>query len=218
MLVDNVLAELNSLSDPSGLEGMKRFGIETNNALGIKIPILRKLAKKYKLNHSLALELWQSRVHEARILACYIADPAQVSEDQMDSWAQDFNSWDIVDQCCGNLFDKTPFAYKKAVEWAFAKEEFVKRAGFVMMAELAAHEKKTEDQDFIGFFSVIEQEAKDDRNFVKKAVNWALRQIGKRNDTLRVNAIACAERIMNQSFKSSKWIARDALRELTNLS
>ncbi|MDH3944308.1 MAG: DNA alkylation repair protein, partial [Anaerolineae bacterium] len=179
--VENILAKLKQMGNPEDAEGMARFGINTEKAYGIRIPALRKLGKEIGRDHELALGLWETGMHEARILASMVDDPEQVTEAQMDAWAGDFNSWDLCDQCCGNLFDKTPFAYDKAVEWSGREEEFVKRAGFAMMAWLAVHNKKTEDGLFEVFLPIIVREAPDERNYVKKAVNWALRQIGKRN-------------------------------------
>ena len=194
--------------------GMSRFCINTDKAFGVRIPVLRQLAKTIGKDHHLALSLWKSGFHEARLLAIFIADPKQVDEEQMESWVLEFDSWDICDQCCGVLFDKTPFAFKKAIAWAGRDEEFVKRAGFVLMATLVVHRKKVADQEFMPFFTLIEREACDERNFVKKAVNWALRQIGKRSVFLHANAIESCEKIKLQNSKSARWIAADALREL----
>ncbi len=168
---------------------MSRFGIQTSKALGVSIPQIRDLAKKIGIDHELAQQLWITGIHEARILATMVDDPAKVSEGQMDKWALDFDSWDVVDGCCGNLFDKTKFAIGKAHEWSKRKEEYVKRAGFVLMAELAVHDKKASNKTFLDFLPVIVREASDERNFVKKAVNWAVRQIGKRNSALNAAAI-----------------------------
>lgn len=214
--IETLLLELKALSKPEGLQRMQKFGVNTEKALGVNIPSLRNLAKKYKKNHSLALELWASEYHEARILAALVDDFTKVDPQQMDDWVQDFNSWDLCDQCCGNLFDKTPYAFEKACQWTQHEKEFTKRAGFVMMAELAVHDKQASNDRFESFFPLIVREAKDERNFVKKAVNWALRQIGKRNMELNQKAISIAREIKLQQFKSSKWIAADALRELTS--
>lgn len=203
------------MADPSALEGMARFGITTNRALGgISLPTLRVMARKIGRDHALAGELWDSGIHEARILAAMIDDPAEVTEEQMEVWAADFDSWDIVDGTCGSLFDKTSFGYDKAIEWSERDEEFVKRAGFVLMAELAAHDKTASDQALRQFFPLIEREAGDTRNFVRKAVNWALRQIGKRNLSLNRQAIAVARRLHQNGPRPARWVASDALREL----
>jgi 3-methyladenine DNA glycosylase AlkD len=214
MTVPDILSYFRSLSDPVNIQGMGRYGINTEKAFGIKIPLVRQLAKQLGKNHPLSMELWQSGFHEARLLAVFIADPKQVDEALMEQWVLDFDSWDICDQCCSNLFQRTPLAFQKAGEWANRKEEFVKRAGFVLMAALAVHHKKVSDQQFLPFFSVMVREAGDERNFVKKAVNWALRQIGKRSAFLKDEAIKVGERIKIQNSKSARWIAADALREL----
>jgi 3-methyladenine DNA glycosylase AlkD len=174
------------------------------------------MAKKFCRDHVMALQLWRTGIHEARILAGMIDDPALVDEDQMEDWAKDFDSWDIVDGSCGNLFDKTPFAVKKAHEWSARKEEYVKRAGFVLMAELAVHDKNAPNSTFQEFLPLIVREASDERNFVKKAVNWALRQIGKRNAMLNGAAIRTCKQLQRIDSKSARWIASDALRELTS--
>lgn len=211
---NDIIDLLKEKADAKYHTGMQRFGIANEKALGVKIPEVRKLAKLIKKDHNLAQKLWDTDIHEARILASMIDDPKQVTPQQIDSWTKDFSSWDVCDQVCGNLFDRTPYAIEKALEFSKHEEEFVKRAGFVLMAELAVHDKKAPDEVFTQFFPIIEREAWDGRNFVKKAVNWALRQIGKRNATLRPLAIACAERVLSQESKAAKWIAGDALREL----
>jgi 3-methyladenine DNA glycosylase AlkD len=214
--VKEILSYFKSLGNPANVEGMKRYGIVGEKIYGVNIPVIRRLAKELKYNHKLARELWDTKIHEARILAFLIDDPKEVNIKQMEKWVSEINSWDICDGCMSNLFDKTPVAYKKVVEWSRRKEEFVKRAGFVLMATLSIHDKKAENSKFEKFLPLIEKEAKDERNFVKKAVNWALRQIGKRNLYLHKEAIKIAERIRKQDYRSSKWIAADALRELKN--
>lgn len=216
MRYETLLKKLESLSDPKAVEGMARYGINPEKAYGISIPNLRRMAKEEGRDHSLAQELWSSEVHEARILASMIDDPQQVTQEQMENWVKDFNSWDLCDQCCSNLFEKTDFAKKKAVGWSSREEEFVKRAGFVLMARLAVSDKKAEDALFEAFLPLIKREATDMRNFVKKAVNWALRQIGKRNSNLNARAIEVAKGIQKMDSKSAKWIASDAIRELTS--
>lgn len=211
-----VLKQLRSVANPKAVEGMARFGIPTQNALGISVPALKKIAREIGPNHALAQELWESGVHEARILVSLIADPDLVTEAQMEKWVRDFDSWDVCDACCGNLFDKTACAYKKAVEWSRREEEFVKRAGFVLMAELAVHDKKAKDAKFIQFLPIIKRESADARNFVKKGVNWALRQIGKRSRQLNKSAVKTAREIRRIDSPSARWIAADALRELTS--
>ncbi len=212
----DVIDLLKQKSSPAYHAGMLRFGVDNSKALGVPIPELRKLARSLKKNHQLALELWDTGIHEARILASMVDDPALVTPVQMDSWTKDFYSWDLCDQVCGNLFDRTPFAIEKALAYTNHKEEYIKRAGFVLMAEYAVHNKTATDTVFIALLPVIEREAHDDRNFVKKAVNWALRQIGKRNKVLRVAAIESARRILLQDSKAAKWIAANALKELVD--
>jgi 3-methyladenine DNA glycosylase AlkD len=212
--VDEVVQRLHSLADPAGREGMARFGINTSTALGIKATQLRPLARQLGKSHELAGQLWDTGMHEARILASMVEEPTAVTERQMECWAAEFNSWDLVDQCCGNLFDKTPMAWDKAVEWSEREEEFVKRAGFALMATLAIHAKNQPDQRLEQFLPIIEREATDERNFVRKAVNWALRQVGNLSARLHPKAVACAKRINDIDSRSARWIARDALREL----
>jgi 3-methyladenine DNA glycosylase AlkD len=214
MTVTQVIDHLKQKADAKHHAGMARFGIANEKALGVKIPEVRALAKLIKKDHELAQQLWDTDIHEARILATMIADPKQTTPKLIDSWTKDFTTWDVCDQACGNLFDRTPYAIDKALEFSKHEEEFIKRAGFVLMAEMAIHDKKADAMVFIRFFPVIEREAWDERNFVKKAVNWALRQIGKRNSILRPLAVQCAERILLQDSKAAKWIAADALREL----
>jgi len=216
--VEHIIGELKRGGSPKALIGMARFGIRTGKAFGVSIPQIRDLAKRTGTDHELAQKLWKTGIHEARILASMIDDPSKVSEDQMEEWATDFDSWDVVDGCCGNLFDKTQFAIRKAHEWSKREEEYVKRAGFVLMAELAVHDKKASNQTFLDFLPATVREASDERNFVKKAVNWAVRQIGKRNSVLNSAAIKTCVEIRNSGSGSAKWIAADALRELTSSS
>ena len=218
MQYEDIMNKLKSLANPEAVKGMARFGISPKNTYGVSIPNLRKMAKEIGINHDLADRLWDSKIHEARILASLMGDPKIVAEEQMENWAKDFDSWDVCDQCCGNLFDKTRFAYKKAVEWSSREEEFVKRAGFVLMATLAVHDKKAQDEDFLKFFPLMIREATDSRNFVKKALNWALRQIGKRNPSLNKKAIKTAKKIKTVESKAAKWIAFNAIRELESES
>ncbi len=218
MQLKEVLRKLKSLASAKAVIGMARFGINPRKTLGVSMPMVRGIAKEIGPNHKLAQQLWNSKIHEARILAGFVAEAAKVTERQMENWVKDFDSWDVCDQVCGSLFDKTEFAYSKAFEWSKRKEEFVKRAGFVLMATLSVHDKKSSDKQFEQFLSVIKREAKDERNFVKKAVNWALRQIGKRNISLNKKAIKAAQEIQKIDSKSAKWIANDAIRELTSES
>jgi 3-methyladenine DNA glycosylase AlkD len=213
-----IIRRLRSLADPKAVEGMARYGINSANTLGVSIPKLRKLAKETGKDHALALEVWATGIHEARMLAAMVDEPELVGEAQMDVWAEAFDSWDVCDQVCSNLFDKTPFAHKKAVEWSARDEEFVKRAGFTLMACLAVHDKNAGDEAFRRFLPLIEKESCDDRNYVRKAVNWALRQIGKRNLELNKKAIEAAENIARIDSKPARWVASDALRELRSVA
>lgn len=215
MNCSDIIKKLKALSNPEAVEGMARYGINPNNTYGVSIPNLRKMAKEIGLNHSLAQQLWTSGIHEARILASMIEDPNVVTEDEMEGWVRDFDSWDVCDQCCANLFQNTEFAYKKAIEWSSKEEEFVKRAGFVLMARLAVSDKKADAKEFEVFLSLIKEKSADDRNYVKKAINWALRQIGKRDRNLNIKSVDVAREIQNMNSKSAKWIAADAIRELT---
>lgn len=212
--LDQVIFQLRSLQNRDNLAGMARFGIATEKAFGIKHPELKKIAKEFRKDHELALELWASGYHEARLLATIIDDASQVSEAQADAWVKDINSWDLCDGFTGNLIDKTLFAYKKAIQWVHRKEEFVRRAGFALMAWLPVHDKKAAEHKFEPFFPLITRYANDERNFVKKAVNWALRQLGKRSRALNRRAVQTAREIAKLDSKAARWIAKDALKEL----
>jgi len=227
--VASILAELRAIGSETNRAGMARYGINVENAFGVSIYELRKVAKRLGADHELALALWATGNHEARLLACFVDDPAAVTEEQTETWAGDFDSWDICDQATTSLFDLTKHAWAKADEWAKRDEEWVKRAGFALMAGLAVHDKPATDRAFIKLLPLIEDAASDDRNFVKKAVNWALRNIGKRNLALNAAAIACAEKIRaaanrraggtragDPGARSARWVATDALRELTS--
>ncbi len=213
---ERVMERLRSLGDPKAVEGAARFGIQVPGILGVSAPNLRKLAKEIGKDHGLAGQLWRTGIHDARGLAALIDDPAKVTRCQMEQWVRDFDSWAVCDAACCCLFDKTPYAWDKAIEWTGRKSEYVKRAGFVLMAALALHDKKTPDQRFEAFLPYLVQHATDERNFVKKAVNWALRQIGKRNSHLNALAIQTAEGIRRMESSTARWIASDALRELTS--
>jgi len=208
-----IMAKLEKLAGSKDLKQIAHFGINTERALGISMPNIRKIAKEFKRDHGLAQLLWKSGINEARILAGLLDEPEKVTEKQMEEWVKDFNSWDVCDQVC-DLFERTKFAYDKAMEWGTRQEEFVKRAGFALIAGLTVQDKKASDSKFEKFFSLIKRETCDDRNFVKKAVNWALRNIGKRNLNLNKKAIEIAKEIQEIDCKTAKWIAADALREL----
>ena len=212
-----VIDKLKEKSNPNLVAGVSRFGIPTENVIGIRSPDLRKLAKEIGTNQDLADSLWQSGIHEAKLLATYIADPGQLTIRKAESWLNDVYSWDICDSFCRPIAE-TDYAYSQAVIWSSRKEEFVKRAGFVTMVNLAIHDKGAPDEKLAAFFPLILREAWDERNFVRKAVNWALRQMGKRNQRLNKKAIEVGHQIKNQGTSSAKWIANDALRELTSMA
>lgn len=216
MQYEEIIRQLKSMRDPDSVKGMARYGINPKNNLGISIYKLRPLAKDIGKNHELALKLWDSGIHDARLLAVFIEDPTKVTSNQMDSWAQDFDSWDVCDQAATSLFDITPHAWKKIYEWAEREEEFVKRAAFSIIAGLAVHNKKANDGDFEKLLPLIKKHSVDERNYVKKAVNWALRNIGKRNISLNKKAIIIAKEIQKFDSKIAKWIASEAIRELTS--
>ena len=212
-----IIEHLKANSTPQTAASAAKFGITPKVAVyGVTVPQLRKLAKQIGKDHELAAQLWTSGIHEGRILATMIDDSKYVSEAQMEHWVRDFDSWDVCDQCCCNLFDKTPWAYQKATVWSDRDEEFVKRASFSLMAYLASHDKKAADSQFTQFLPIIQRHADDDRNFVKKAVNWALRGIGKRNKALNKLAIETATALQNSDSRAARWVAKDALRELTS--
>ncbi len=215
MQASEIIQKIKSLGNPANTEGMARYGINVANAYGVSVYTLREIGKEIGKDHELALKLWASGIHEARLLACLIDRPDMITEEQLESWVKDFDSWDVCDVCCGHLFDRTAVAYRKAQEWSEREEEFVKRAGFTLMAALSVHDKKASDEDFVRLLPLIKKHATDDRNYVKKAVNWALRQIGKRNWNLNELAIKTAEEIKQLDSKSARWIASDAIRELT---
>ena len=211
---DEVLHKMASLGSARGIAMMKHFGITGVKAFGLSAPKLHRLAREIGRDHALAEELWRTGIHDAHHLAALVDEPARVSEQQMERWARDFNSWDVVDTCCRYLFLYTPFAWKKAIEWSRRPEEFVKRAAFSQMAYLAQHDKRAPDSKFLRLLPILRREANDERNFVRKAVNWALRQIGKRNLALNRRAIAAGKQIRALNTPVARWIAADALREL----
>ena len=213
---EQIIQELKSRADPANVAGMARFGINTAAALGVAMPALRQLGRRIGPDHDLAVRLWDSGIHEARILAALVGEPDRVTRRQMDAWVRELDSWDICDQLCNILLRRTPHAWPKAVQWSGRKAEFVKRAGFTLMACLAVHDKTAGDERFLGLLPLIVEEATDERNYVKKAVNWALRQIGKRSRLLNVVAVAMAKDIRKLDSKAARWIAADAIRELTS--
>jgi 3-methyladenine DNA glycosylase AlkD len=213
---DEIVERLRSLGNPANLPGMARYGIEVSRAVGVTIPQLRRIAKETGTDHRLALALWRTDVHEARILASMVDDSRRVSVRQMDAWARAFDSWDVCDQVCGNLFDRTQHALDRIPVWAARTQTFVRRAAFATIAGVTVHRADVSDDDLRSFFPSIEAAADDDRNYVRKAVSWALRQIGKRNPALNADAIAVADRIRERGTRPARWIASDVLRELTS--
>jgi 3-methyladenine DNA glycosylase AlkD len=227
--IEAILAELRPLGSERDRAGMARYGINVENAFGVSIYELRRVAKRLGTDHALALALWETGNHEARLLACFVDDPAAVTDVQLERWARDFDSWDVCDQATTSLFDLTPHAWRKAVEWAEREEEWVRRGAFALMAGLAVHDRAASDAAFRRLLPLVERVAWDDRNFVRKAVSWALRNVGKRNAALNAAAIACAERLRaaanrraggerggDPAARSARWVAADALRELTS--
>ena len=209
-----ILAELKRHSDPASVRGMATVGINPENNYGICMPRLMATAKRIGTDHALAQELWASGIRDARILATMVEDPALVTGRQMDSWAKDFNSWDVCDSACMRVFWRAEGARGKIAQWSRSREEFVKRAAFSLLAFLAIHDKKAPDREFEKFLPLIERAASDDRNYVKKAVNWALRTIGKRSLSLNRAAVKVAAKLSKSKSKSARWIGADALREL----
>jgi 3-methyladenine DNA glycosylase AlkD len=211
----DVLALLVARGDPKAAEVTARVGISPAvSAGGLSAPELRALARRIGRDHALAQELWATGVFRARVIASMIEDPAQATEEQIERWVVDLDNWGICDCCCQELFRKMPFAHRKAAEWCGRPEEFVKRAGFALIAKLAVHDKQAPDDIFLSYLALVEREAGDARHFVKKSVNWALREIGKRSRALNCAAIATAERLRRSDSRSARWIASDALREL----
>lgn len=212
--VKDVLDKLQSKAQPEQLEGMAKYGISVEGRLCVSVPDIRKLAKEIGRDHKLALDLWKTGIGEARILAAMVDEPDKLTEEQMEDWVKGINSWDVCDQVCMNLFEKNQLAWEKIVDWSQREEEFVKRTAFSLIACLAWHDKKSSDERFITLLSVIKRGATDERNFVKKAVNWALRNIGKRNIKLNEAAINVAKEIQRLDSKAARWIASDAISEL----
>jgi 3-methyladenine DNA glycosylase AlkD len=214
--VDAVISELRSLGSETGRAGMARFGIKTDRAFGVSMQQMKPLARRHRRDHELALALWRSGYHEARVLAALVEDPKLVTSRQMDQWAADFDSWDVCDQACMKVFALTPFVGEKVAKWAGDKREFVRRAAFALIAGYAVAGKKADDREFLAFLPTIEAHADDPRNFVKKAVNWALRQVGKRSTTLHKPALKLAEKLAASDDKTARWIGKDAVKELTD--
>jgi 3-methyladenine DNA glycosylase AlkD len=214
MHFSDVIAELQHMTDPAVARGLSRFGLPTEKALGITAPKLRAFAKRIGRNQTLSLKLWTTGILEARVLAALVGEPEKVTKRQMAQWASDFDSWGVCDACCAVLFVYTPHAMEMAFKWSRDKREYVKRAGFVLMASMAVHQKALENREFVPMLKAIREQSADERGFVKKAVNWALRQIGKRNSHLNVAAIETGTRIQSLNSSAARWVAADALREL----
>jgi 3-methyladenine DNA glycosylase AlkD len=212
----DVIASLRRLGTRRAREGMARYAIPSDKAFGVPVGAIRSVAKKLGRSHALAASLWKSGWYEARMLACFVDEPALVTPEQMDRWAGDFDSWAICDTACFHLFDRTPHAWRKVAKWSRSREEFVKRSGFALLASLVVHDKQAADERFARALALVERGASDERNFVKKAVNWSLRCIGKRSPALNTAAVAVARRLAASPDPAPRWVGKDALRELTS--
>ncbi|MFL5327871.1 MAG: DNA alkylation repair protein [Gemmataceae bacterium] len=214
--VESVVASLKRLGSQKVRDGLARFGLPSENAFGISMGEIQKLAKQIGKNHALAIQLWESEHYEARLLAAYVAEADKLTPGQMDRWIKDFDSWGLCDTVCFVLFDRTPHAFRKVTQWAKKKAEFEKRAAFALLASLALHDKKTGDEPFAKCLPLIEETATDERNFVKKGVSWALRTVGRRSLGLNKSSAALAKRLVKSDNPAARWIGRDALKELTS--
>ena len=212
--VKDVLDKLQSKARPEQLQGMAKYGMAVEQRLGVSVPDMRKLAKEIGRDHKLALDLWRTGIAEAKIVAAMVGDPDKLTEEQMEDWVTGINSWDVCDQVCMNLLERNRLAWKKIVDWSEREDEFVKRTAFSLVACLAWHDKKASDDRFIEVLPVIIRGATDERNFVKKAVSWALRNVGKRNLNLNKAAIDTAKEIKRLDSKAARWVASDTLRDL----
>jgi len=215
--LEEALAALRARARPDQLDAMARFGLTGDGRLGLAVPTLRALAREFRCDHELALALWDTGIPDAQILAGMVAEPAKLTVAQMDHWVAGMRAWDVCDQACTNAFVKSPLAWEAIARWAAREPEFEKRAGFALLAVAAVHHKQRPDADFLARLPLVEAAAADDRNFVKKAVNWALRQIGKRTASLREPALTVAERLCARSEKAARWIGSDARRELQKM-
>lgn len=209
-----VLARLKSMGDAEDLKGMARFGMSVEKRFGVSVPEMRKMAKEIGRNHALALKLWKTGIADARILASMIADPEAMRARDLKDWVFAFDSWDVCDQVCMNLLEKVPLARRKIPEWAAREEEFVRRSAFALIACLAWHDKQASDAEFRRYLPLIRRGAEDERNFVKKAVSWALRNIGKRNAALHKAAMQTAKDLQRMDSRVARWIAADTIRDL----
>lgn len=213
---DEALASLEALRTPRDLDNLARFGIAAANPLGVSMANIQNVAKGLGRDHALAAALWDTNVYEARLLTAYVDDPAQVSSAQMDRWCRDFDNWGVCDTLCFSLFDRTPHAWAKVVQWATRRAEFEKRAAFALLASLAVHDKPAPDRAFIDCLPLIEQAASDERHLVRKGVSWALRTTGRRNDALHRAALGVAQRLAASADPAARRVGKDAVRELTN--
>ncbi|HEY5810866.1 MAG TPA: DNA alkylation repair protein [Povalibacter sp.] len=214
--VDSVIASLKRLSSKKTRDGMARYGLPADHAMGVGVGAMRQLAKRIGPNHDLALELWQTGWYEARMVAVFIDEPARVTAAQMDRWCRDFDNWGICDTACFVLFDQLPHAFRKVSQWSRLKGEFQRRGAFALLACLALHHRDHGDDPFVSALPLIERAATDERNFVCKAVNWALRSVGERSHALHSSAIALAQRLAASPDPTSRWIGKDALRQLNS--
>lgn len=214
MSVDEAVAWLKRSGTKKTIDGMARYGIPSTRALGVTMAAMKGMAKTLGRDHALAQALWAAGWYEARMLAALVDEPEKVTVSQMNAWVDDFDNWAICDTVCFALFDRSPLAWKRAAPWARSEAEWVKRTGFVLMACLAHHDKAAAEADFLPFLPLIEKGARDDRNFVKKGVSWALRAIGRRSPKLRVAALAVSERLAASKDEAARWVGKDALRDL----
>lgn len=214
MNVDSVIASLKRLGTKKNRDGMARYAIPSDNAFGVSVGSIRQLGKQIGHDHALAQALWDTGWYEARMLAAFVDDPAQVTPAQMDRWCKDFDNWAITDTICFHLFDKTPHAYRKVEQWASRRKEFEKRAAFALLASLGVHDKKAHDEQFARCLPLIERAATDERNFVKKGVSWALRVIGRRSTDLHKASVELSERLVRSDNAAARWIGKDAYKEL----
>ena len=214
--VQSALRWLKSHSTKSALEGMARYAIPSDKALGVAYKDMKVLGKRLGRDHELAAALWDTGVYEARMVASFVDDPSQVTSAQLERWCKDFDNWAICDTMCFNLFDRTPHAWAKVTQWSSSKDEFVKRTAFALLWSLSVHDKRAGNEPFVQGLVLIERDDDDERNFVKKAVNMALRAIGKRNRALNAAAVASARRLAGSPDCTARWVGKDALRELTS--
>ena len=216
--VKAALAWLKKHSSRSTREGMARYAIPSDNAYGVAMKDIKALGKQLGQSNDLAIALWDTGVYEARMLVSFVADPALLTSTRMDRWCKDFDNWAICDAMCFNLFDHSPYRWAKVKQWSSNRNEFQKRTAFALLWSLSVHDKQAPDEQFINGLGLIERAANDERNFVKKAVNMALRAVGKRNQKLNAAAVSVARRLSDSDDQTARWVGRDALRELTSAS